>query len=267
MPAGPATPAADASGAKSIVASGGATASHGAEPSDGKARGTVDSMEHGWTILLMVVAVATCYFATAFNVGFTADTYGGSANAYGDTIGAVFANAFSLNAFVTREDRASFVASSIYILYYCARMMSRAWKHHMPCCAGSGRRGKPGAAPSPRIPKPINPVLVCISLAVQRIYGSVDNPYIASITFLMLTWTLHKLSMFERSMIMYVPGIGSLPPSDAGGTTTTAATTPGQLCDSVPFRWAGIVDVTLDCVMVGTLAYDGVMSQVRKKYS
>ena len=97
-------------------------------------------------------------------------------------------------------------------------------------------------AASKRAPKPINPVLASIALAVQRIYGSLDNPYTSIITFLMMTWTLHKISMFERSMGRYAGGGG-------GGV--------------VPFKFASIMDILLDCVIISKFLYTGVVIQVR----
>lgn len=92
-------------------------------------------------------------------------------------------------------------------------------------------------------PRPINPVLASIALAVQRIYGSLDNPYTTTITFLMMTWTLHKISMMERSMSTCQAGKGQGP---------------------VHFKWASILDILLDCVLVSKFLYTGVVIQVRE---
>jgi hypothetical protein len=74
-------------------------------------------------------------------------------------------------------------------------------------------------------------VLASIVLAVQRIYGTVDNTYTLTLVFLMLTGTLHKMSMFERAS------------------------------DNHRAQWA--LDVCLDCVMLSTLIYTGIMTQAR----
>ena len=96
-----------------------------------------------------------------------------------------------------------------------------------------------------KTPKPINPVLASISLAVQRIYGSIDNPYTITITFLMVTWTLHKISMLERSMSKF----HALKANNNGKGY------------SVPFKWASILDILLDCVLVSKYLYAGVVIQ------
>jgi hypothetical protein len=90
-------------------------------------------------------------------------------------------------------------------------------------------------------------VLASISLAVQRIYGSLDNPYTSTITFLMVTWTLHKISMLERSMNRFYSSSSS------------------GLPVSVPFKWASILDILLDCVLVSKFLYTGVVIQVCQK--
>ncbi len=102
-----------------------------------------------------------------------------------------------------------------------------------------------------RTPKPINPVLASISLAVQRIYGSLDNPYTSTITFLMMTWTLHKISMMERSMTKYHHHhpLQMAPFKQASLSV-------------VPFKWASILDILLDCVLVSKFLYTGVVIQV-----
>lgn len=91
--------------------------------------------------------------------------------------------------------------------------------------------------------KPINPVLACISLAVQRIYGSMDNPYTGILAFLMLTWTVHKLSIFER--IMAVKTLSA--PVDA----------------EPPFLWGRFLDLLLDCFVLSIMLYTGIVIQVR----
>jgi hypothetical protein len=73
-------------------------------------------------------------------------------------------------------------------------------------------------------------VLASITVAVQRIYCTVDNPYTPTTTFLMLTWTLHKISMFERS--------------------------------PAAFSWARASDILFDCFLLSALLYTGVVIQV-----
>ena len=104
------------------------------------------------------------------------------------------------------------------------------------------------------VPKPINPVLASISLAVQRIYGTTDNPYTWVISFLMLTWTMHKISMFDRSMkqyhyYMYCVQDKRPPP-------------PVAQPPSVPFRWASVLDIVMDCFIISRFLYVGVVIQV-----
>lgn len=229
----------------------------------------------------MLLIVAVCYFATAFNA---VDS---------DLIEPwVFQNAFSLTYLVTQEDKQAFIFTSIYVIYYCLRTtvrfplamcarvttghlivlpQLRTWRPWNARWTGGHRSKPPHILPTEstatttittttisrsggRTPKPINPVLASIALAVQRIYGSVDNPYTSTITFLMLTWTMHKISMFDRSMRMYAPLLGhaSFPLSPQA---------PAEM-GSVPFRWAGICDIVLDCFMVSTFLYAGVVVQV-----
>ena len=90
--------------------------------------------------------------------------------------------------------------------------------------------------------KPINPVLASICLAVQRIYGSMDNPYTQILAFLMLTWTIHKLSIFERQMMLET-----------------------YLCKDgthgVHFAWGGFIDILFDCFVLSTMLYTGIVVQ------
>jgi hypothetical protein len=87
-------------------------------------------------------------------------------------------------------------------------------------------------------PKPINPVLASISLGVQRIYGSVENPYTAVLAFLMLTWTL-----LQRSVSMLRRSLGAQPPVNV---------------------WAwNAADLVYDTFMVTNMLFSGVIIQVR----
>jgi hypothetical protein len=82
-----------------------------------------------------------------------------------------------ISIYVTWEDRIVFFALLAHILYYCARIEIGAWVQN-------GKRANP-----------VNPMLAGIYLAVQRVYGSVENPYSEVLFFVMLTWALHKVSM------------------------------------------------------------------------
>jgi hypothetical protein len=104
-----------------------------------------------------------------------------------------------------------------------------------------------------RIPRPINPVLATISLAVQRVYGSLDNPYTSTITFLLTTWTLHKISMLGRSMGRWFSSTGC-----AADGSEEEKEEDGQ---SVPFKWASVLDIILDCTLVSKYLYVGVVIQ------
>jgi hypothetical protein len=89
--------------------------------------------------------------------------------------------------------------------------------------------------------KPINPVLACISLGVQRIYGSAENPYTPAISFLMLTWTLHKFSMLQRSI----------------SASMKAGIPSGNV------KWFSLtVDVIYDTFIVSNMLFTGVIVQV-----
>lgn len=79
------------------------------------------------------------------------------------------------NAYVTWEDKLAFYFLVAYVGYYCLRIEANVW-------FGNGRRANP-----------VNPMLACIWLAVQRVYGSAENPYSSILFFLMLTWLLRKV--------------------------------------------------------------------------
>jgi hypothetical protein len=72
-------------------------------------------------------------------------------------------------------------------------------------------------------------------VAVQRIYGTVDNPYTPTIAFLMLTWVLHKISVFDRMV--------------RAGTSTSSS--------------LRALDIFLDCLVLSLLLFVGVVIQVR----
>jgi hypothetical protein len=205
-----------------------------------------------WTILIMLLIVFTSYLATAFN--FT------PGNAALD----------SLTTFVTYEDRFCFISTTLYIIYYCISMMVHAQILAYQCacnvctmvhfayqCAPQGKKTESttthlqlhmlGLTPSLKdgksAPKPINPVLASILLGVQRIYGSVENPYTAVLAFLMLTWTLHKFSIFQRSVSVLRQSLGAQPPVNV---------------------WAwNAADLVYDTFMVTNMLFSGVIIQVR----
>lgn len=188
----------------------------------------------------MLLTVVCSLFATAF---------GNLQPSVSSVLLEPFANAFSLAPFVTYEDKAAFVGTFLYVLYYCARMELQS----------RSRGGSSGGGA--RVPRPVNPVLASISLAVQRIYSSLDNPYTPTISFLMLTWTLHKISMLERSMEVAAARLvarSNPSPTQEG----SGALRGGGGVGGVPLRWAGIVDILLDCVLVSCFLYTGMVIQV-----
>ncbi len=184
----------------------------------------------------MIFIVLASTFATAFNASASTDRKSWFTQ--------VFENAFSLTAFVTFEDKSVFVGTVCYVLYYCIRVqvcnLPYGCNPSVPCISLSLRLillfkqsstwYKGGSAS-----KPINPVLASITVAVHRIFGSADNPYTPIISFLMLTWTLHKISVFER--MGGKSGIG-------GG-------------------WLRAVDIILDCLLLSAMLYAGVVVQVK----
>jgi hypothetical protein len=202
--------------------------------------GTGGGSGYTWAVVGMLLLLFTSFFATAFNIGEDGTTKGGSPNGHGWLV-QVFENAFSLTHFTTYEDKMVFVSSAVYVIYYCARIQ-----------IGSFLR-KRGKNDSTRTPKPINPVLVSITLAIQRIYGTAETPYTPIIVFLMLTWTMHKISVFERSVMMF-----------RDHHATAAAVLPGQPRLQVhSFHWARAIDIMSDCFMISMLLYTGVIIQVR----
>ena len=216
----------------------------------------------------MLAIVVACYTATAFNVdqyGLTAGGPEGGEHSQSWTA-RVFSNMFSMPFLVTAEDRDAFVTTTAYVLYYCVRFevgvfihasalladrlaeqiaghmqQVKTWVWWKRLLLGANFQTTSTQSVS-RAPRPINPVLGSISVAVQRIYGSLDNPYTSTITFLLVTWTLHKISMMERSMARYYD-------------TNNQA-------NKVPFKWASILDILLDCVLVSKFLYAGVVIQV-----
>ena len=68
---------------------------------------------------------------------------------------------------------------------------------------------------------------------------------------MMATWTLHKISMLERSMGRYYKNKGSL-----------HAVADKELWTKAPFKWASILDIIFDCILVSKFLYIGVVMQV-----
>jgi hypothetical protein len=87
-----------------------------------------------------------------------------------------------LGGFVTLEDSALFVAMVVHVVYYVIRIEANVQ-------FGDRKRANP-----------INPMITSISAAVQRVYGTADNPYMLILFFIMLTWTFHKISMLGYSV-------------------------------------------------------------------
>lgn len=106
-----------------------------------------------------------------------------------------------LSCFVTREDRIAFILTTVYVGYYVLRitwnLTVEPWLMARSSILLSDPDGAAAAAAAAP-PRPVNAVLACLSVAVQRIYVSVDNPYTLVLAFLMLAWTFHKISMHER---------------------------------------------------------------------
>ena len=126
-----------------------------------------------------------------------------------------------LGAYVTLEDTAAFLCMLAYVVYHSLRILADvAW--------GTGRRGNA-----------VNPMLASIWMAVQRVYGSAENPYSAVLFFIMLTWTLHKISILVYR------------------------------CEMANFavQWWRSVDIMADCVLLSVLAYAGVVGQMQMESS
>ena len=122
------------------------------------------------------------------------------------------------------QDCIAFVTTVVYIAYYCIRVVT-----------------------DRRRVNPVNPMLACIAAAVQRVYGSAENPYSQTIAFMMLTWSLHKTSMLGRK---------SWPGSTADSTEGSSWS---WLWESVHW-WRGI-DILADCLLISIMLYAGVMGQ------
>lgn len=72
---------------------------------------------HRWTVVGMATVCVLTHFSTAFN------TIEGPPNQ--GWLGRVFDNVFSYSAFITEEDRNTFIFTTVYILYYCVRVEVR----------------------------------------------------------------------------------------------------------------------------------------------
>jgi hypothetical protein len=124
-------------------------------------------------------------------------------------------SSYVLEGFITLEDRVIFLAMICHIVYYCVRVSVNFW-------FGDRRRANP-----------INPMITSISLAVQRVYGTLDNPYSLMLFFILLTWILHKISMLGHSVVKRNGG------------------------DLFKMKWR-LLDIIVDCGMVCTMIYAGV---------
>jgi hypothetical protein len=188
---------------------------------------------HGWAVAGMLLTVLASLFATAFNMG-GVDTMDETSWPV-----RVLGSVFALPAFVTFEDKAAFFGSCVYVIYYCIRIIQAGGR-------AAARRQKIGSVIGRR---PVNPVLVSVTVAVQRIYCTLDNPYTSTTTFLMLTWTLHKISVFERSR------------NEAAAAAAGEGGHDGEASDN-DSSWPRALDILLDCALLSTLLYVGVAIQV-----
>jgi hypothetical protein len=83
-----------------------------------------------------------------------------------------------LSPYVTLEDRLAVVVLSGYVLYYILRLL------FLFFVCGDTR-------------SPVNPVLAVIILVTARLYGTIDNPYIAILSFLWCARFFTKLCNFS----------------------------------------------------------------------
>lgn len=127
-----------------------------------------------------------------------------------------------LNAYVTWEDKLAFFCLLAHVIYYCIRIEVNVW-------FGNGRRANP-----------VNPMIAAIFLAVQRVYGSVENPYSLVLFFVMLTWALHKVSMLVHRV--------------SGGKVHEDAV------EAVILR---SMDALVDCILLSMLLYSGAVGQMQ----
>jgi hypothetical protein len=82
-----------------------------------------------------------------------------------------------LSPYVTLEDRLSVLVLSIYILYYITRLLLL---HFV----------------SKEVRSPVNPILGILVLVTARLYGTLDNPYIGVLIFLLCARFFTKLCTF-----------------------------------------------------------------------
>lgn len=127
------------------------------------------------------------------------------------------------NAFVTLEDRIAFFGLVAHVVYYCVRISLDLW-------LGDGRRANA-----------VNPMLACIWIAVQKVYGSAENPYSAVLFFVMLTWALHKMSVLCHKLLSGI----------AKGSVA----------------WIRGFDVMVDSAVLCILVYSGCMGQMQMESS
>lgn len=126
-----------------------------------------------------------------------------------------------LNVYVTYEDSVAFVSLLVLVLYNCARVEADIW-------FGSGRRSNP-----------VNPMLASIWLAVQRVYGSAENPYSVVLYFIMFTWSVHKASVLVHRMQF---AVGESPNS---------------------WLWWRSLDLLVDFSVLSLLLFAGVIGQMQ----
>lgn len=116
--------------------------------------------------------------------------------------------------FVTVEDFVAFVTGAAYVGYYCIRVQLDA-----------------------RRVNAVNPILASIGITVQRVYGSAENPYSQTLTFMMLVWLLHKMSVLNAK---------------------------AWLAESLSAKkqWWRWVDIAADCTLLSVMLYAGALGQV-----
>jgi hypothetical protein len=141
------------------------------------------------------------------------------------------------STFVTEEDLWAFLVCSIHVGYYIVRIIAE-----LVTIKRSSRVQR-----EDRLPRPINPVLACIFVSLQRMHSSAENPYTGTVAFLMLCWTLHKMSMFDR---------------EAEGTVSASN------ARSSSFEWPSLfisLDIVFDCAVICILVHNGSVIRVRQR--
>lgn len=157
----------------------------------------------------------------------------------------------------------AFIATVTYIAYYCIRVELNVY-------FGDGTRSNP-----------VNPMLASISAAVQRVYGSAENPYSLILSFIMLTWALHKMSILGRYWPCGAicqdtsccqidsnqkPSRRTLFAKDyfsSMSSSSSHSNSREQQPWYMQIRWWRGVDILADCILLSIMLYAGVMGQVR----